>query len=947
MSNHREKIRQYISRFINGKNANALIDSLADEAQKQEDLQIAINNQLTASTAEGIYLDKRLANVNLNRPLLAGIRDKSFRDIGTNVTGRRKLEQLIHEVLEDMYGADATRSHLTTDAYEPYNLTHGEDLTYTLEDQVERTLIVNEDDFTDISNATAQEVANVLTRHMRDQGTEGFAQSYYNERTRTTHIRAYGSVRGPYSQLTIIGGEANLRLQFPSFYDTSTTNANTLWEITRPEATTYRFRWFANDRPVLDEVKAGDRVYLYGPSIKALDIEGTYTVTASRTAEVGPDVLTGWFEIDDTELYDKIPALIHIGATVPFMVTSDEDIRFQDMVYPSPNNKYRYSMGYEAESNTLKVYMPATTQLVGRGEFGGSYLHMGQTADTFDGVFGAEVDNTSSPLTGAVTVVANSNVVTGLLTTFTIEVSPDDLILIGSELKRVATVVDATTLTLHTNHSAGAAGVGAYIYTSVETELDDTIEIINDKVIRYKQNAYDNVGEGGTVQIVAVNVITNDGDTFSFVGPYDDETDGWAFIQQIYQFAVDSGYFITPITGEFVIERIWRENGFVTVQFTEDHGLQPSYTIKPTSGGAYEDHVFTPLNGTVAINALGNVTGTLTSFITDGIKFGTIIKVLGEELIVSTDAPITATTFTLIAPHSQGVVIAGTTAAIKFNPAEDSFEGRKFLLGTAHVAVDYVQDDIQTWSGPYMVDPEAPYILTKDFGRIRETIEINTQRLEIEIDGVLPNQAGLLLFSLDGDNEETAVPYRAVVPVDTVLTHPLAWASQIANNLILATTEPHKAVVGSTITIAGTGFFDDVYIVDMVFDADTVSVTAPIPQTVAEVLTGTFHVDDTQARSRVMLDKSYQFKYEHVRGQDVTVIEQRIPYVPHYTGRDNPSYITGIAEAREFAVDIIEESVMFGIKLDIVILYPSDKGLGNEGQGTDGDIISDKVGVWG
>ena len=95
MSNHREKIRQYISRFINGKNANALIDSLADEAQKQEDLQIAINNQLTASTAEGIYLDKRLANVNLNRPLLAGIRDKSFRDIGTNVTDVAALDARI------------------------------------------------------------------------------------------------------------------------------------------------------------------------------------------------------------------------------------------------------------------------------------------------------------------------------------------------------------------------------------------------------------------------------------------------------------------------------------------------------------------------------------------------------------------------------------------------------------------------------------------------------------------------------------------------------------------------------------------------------------------------------------------------------------------------------------------------------------------------------------
>ena len=51
-------LRQFISSFIDGPNVDALLASLADEAERMEQLSIAVNDSLTISTSSGIYLDK-------------------------------------------------------------------------------------------------------------------------------------------------------------------------------------------------------------------------------------------------------------------------------------------------------------------------------------------------------------------------------------------------------------------------------------------------------------------------------------------------------------------------------------------------------------------------------------------------------------------------------------------------------------------------------------------------------------------------------------------------------------------------------------------------------------------------------------------------------------------------------------------------------------------------
>ncbi|MEK7216831.1 MAG: hypothetical protein AAB289_14690, partial [Chloroflexota bacterium] len=68
----------------------------------------------------------------------------------------------------------------------------------------------------------------------------------------------------------------------------------------------------------------------------------------------------------------------------------------------------------------------------------------------------------SSALTGTVSVTTGTAAVTGVGTAFTTELAVGDSLKIGTEIFTVSTIGSATSLTLDSNHLAGAAGATAY-----------------------------------------------------------------------------------------------------------------------------------------------------------------------------------------------------------------------------------------------------------------------------------------------------------------------------------------------------------------------------------------------------------------------------------------------------------------------------------------------------
>lgn len=743
MTTPADKFKRHLSGFLGGPNIDAMVGTLADQQQKLTELSIAVTDQLTISTASSVYLDKKLADKGITRPPELGMSDLSYRRLGIQITATKQLSELIHNVLETFYGFQAVRANLTSIQAEPYPLQDGMDLTIVLEDGIQRTLTFNTSDFRNINQATASEVSSVITRFIRTQGLNGFAQTVTDLDTGEVRVQAYGGAKGPYSSISVLGGEAQLYLQFPAIRNTELLINDTAWQVTRTTGSTLRFRWIGNTQPNLVQVLPGDQVLLYGAAFKDAGLSGTYEVTNVRPPQSSVTLTSGWFEISKLE-FSKLrsvqPDTAPPGNAPPIFYSIDiptataKDVFFFRPVKAVANNQIRYALAWEPRRDLLKIYMPATTDVVQRGLEGASHLHMLFEPTNLNGSFGST--------------------------------------------------------------------------TADESKL----EIISDRIIRYKQLGYDNVATGGTIIYGATTR---------------------------------------------AISTCHRENFFTTITTVLPHGI------------------------TGSADSFGRILST------------TIIN-----------------------------VTIGVTA----------------------------KDDIALpFPGPYIVDPEANYAIRSENCTSREKIFAGQTINTLSVSGSLPNAPGFLLMDLGQDNQESPIPYIGVQSVNSVSPVDLASISQNGFVVTVSTASPHGAIVGSLVSISGTASFDGTYTVTSVPTSQTYVYTSLVSQVTAQFGVGTSVLVVNDIQSIVLLNQSYVFKKNHVSGADLTLMSEKIAYEPALNGTDYPFFVTGVANGRVFAQEIIEQVTALGIKLEIIVVYPSDVGLGNEGGSDDPNDppASDKIYVWG
>ena len=95
-------------------------------------------------------------------------------------------------------------------------------------------------------------------------------------------------------------------------------------------------------------------------------------------------------------------------------------------------------------------------------------LFLDETKDLHDDLARIELELLIGALTGTVSVTAGTAAVTGTGTAFTTELAVGDAIKIGSEVFTVSAIASPTSLTLDSNHVAGASGATAYRRQGVE-----------------------------------------------------------------------------------------------------------------------------------------------------------------------------------------------------------------------------------------------------------------------------------------------------------------------------------------------------------------------------------------------------------------------------------------------------------------------------------------------
>ena len=405
-----DSFRQFISPFLSGVNADALLNSLADEGYKGEQLSQAVGDQLTISTSSGLYLDKVLAQIGFSRPPDVGIADDAFSKLGIAQNAVKLVSTIIQQILEIFYGPQATRAFTLAGQPGPYQLADGDTLTLVFEDGIQQTITFLADDFSDINQATATEIAAVITSYMRDIGYPlALALPYTDPVTQLQYVQIFGCAQGPWSQVIVTGGQAQTVLEFPLIRNTDLEAQtppeanNTVWQITQNYGTTIRFRWDGGNAPLLNSIKPGDTVLIYGPQFASIGLAGSFVITAVSPAQVSAGFASGWFEFHQPTsvglLYSQpniAPPFNSPGQTYSFNVSQ---VLYTDLMffYAQKNTAYSkvgYALAFEPARQLLKIYMPATTTVVERSLVGAAYVHMLYPSSDFNGVFGSATDPT-------------------------------------------------------------------------------------------------------------------------------------------------------------------------------------------------------------------------------------------------------------------------------------------------------------------------------------------------------------------------------------------------------------------------------------------------------------------------------------------------------------------------------------------------------------------------
>lgn len=359
-------IRKHLSPAMGGPNFDALIAALAVGDDINWTNALLAFDQLFKSTASGKYLDRIAANDGQTRPKDLGMSDELFRLLAIKLTTNKITHQAIREILEIFYGRDALRAHGETAFEEPFALTAGSTLLWTLDETQSFQIEFQQSQFSNIAEAKAVEIAAVLTKAMWDAGSNGFAAAVVDSETGGTKVRIYSGSLGLKSFARVTGGTAQPRLRFPDYVETYsgtvTSGLGYNWVYTVPTQNVTRLSLTTTGIPIvnLTGVESGDYLVI-GSGVTGV-ATGTYRVR---------DVTTSWSGGSFTQNVDLDFDLGFVGT---ILQQSNDDYRFFRPVKANTMDGQRTVVVAQTLAGQIDIQIPATSQAVNRTIHSGAYL---------------------------------------------------------------------------------------------------------------------------------------------------------------------------------------------------------------------------------------------------------------------------------------------------------------------------------------------------------------------------------------------------------------------------------------------------------------------------------------------------------------------------------------------------------------------------------------------
>jgi hypothetical protein len=160
----------------------------------------------------------------------------------------KQNNNLILNILRVVYGDEFTRATLASSTLEPYTLTDGDTLLISYDDQEPVEVVFKTSQFSSIAAATAQEVADAITREIRRQGHTGAAVA--KDDGLGGYVQIISETDGPSSSAVVLGGRAQNELKFDKIRPTSA-QVSTQWTLNFVDGGGVRATWSGGPDPSL------------------------------------------------------------------------------------------------------------------------------------------------------------------------------------------------------------------------------------------------------------------------------------------------------------------------------------------------------------------------------------------------------------------------------------------------------------------------------------------------------------------------------------------------------------------------------------------------------------------------------------------------------------------------------------------------------------------------
>lgn len=327
----------------------AIIEAMGDADQDTLDLIEGVRQQFFIKTASRPYID-RLGTANLvQRPRFVGMEDTDFRKFIPVMSYEPKQVKIVLDKLLDLFFfQESTTSFIASSQSQPFNLIDGWELEYEVDSFYEERIEFKASEFTDISNATANEVVAAINR----QVTNSFAIAFEDSLTKLINIRIFTNTIGSKGSVEITGGRANIGLQFEGYNTEAGQGVASEYEITKVGDTASMRYTGSGGSPSFDKLQIGDVVMIDRPGN-----EGSFVLTA-----VDP--------VTDTIQYKNL-----FATEETFNQSPIEDVKFFTPFKANVYLKDRKAAVWEVRPGEIVVEMPPSPPVVKRKRTGSAHIN--------------------------------------------------------------------------------------------------------------------------------------------------------------------------------------------------------------------------------------------------------------------------------------------------------------------------------------------------------------------------------------------------------------------------------------------------------------------------------------------------------------------------------------------------------------------------------------------